>query len=62
MKIFLKCIALLMMVFSLNWFLMLSGCTLFEKKGDDEMAELAQMAVKSHEDVTFDVKTTPQVK
>lgn len=50
------------MVFSSNLLIMLTGCTMFEKKGDDELAELSAQAIKSHEDLEIDVKTHPQVK
>ena len=40
----------------------LASCTMFSKTEDNSMTELADRAVKSHEDIEIDIKSTPQKK
>lgn len=40
----------------------LFSCTMFDKRQSDSMAILAEDAIKSHEDLEIDFKSTPQQK
>lgn len=42
--------------------LCLCACTMFDKRGSDDMNELAEDAIKSHEDLEIDFKTHKQAQ
>ena len=42
--------------------LMLASCTMFDKRGSDELGELTADALKAHRDIEVEIKAVPEAK